>query len=181
VIEDFSAEAVALRVVTHLERRRHEIAGDPDRVQREVDAALDETRRQYREAELPPAYLDAVCKEVGAVVTERWRNLARTFTRLEQRDFDLWRRGDPIARLSYVLIGLCLGGLIVWAPFIPIWSEWFPFALAIAAWWLPSAQRAWWKRRYAKALGEIARDAAASQPRLDATLETSLLLGDKHE
>jgi hypothetical protein len=185
VLQDFSAQAVTLSVLAHLERRRHSIAADAERVQAEVTAALVPVREAYREAELPPAYMEALATEIMQSVPERWRALAARFSSLEARDFGIWRGGDPIARVTYVLLALFIGGLFVWAPFIPIWDKWFPFVLAGGAWWLPSAQVRWQRRRYARALGAIARDLGAAQPRLDEHIKLNELLlspgEDKHE
>jgi hypothetical protein len=124
-------------------------------------------RRSYAETELPGGYIDALERELTATVPARWRAVAEPFTRLEQAGFRLWRGGDPIARLSYVLIGLVLGGLIVWAPFIPIWEKWFPFVLALLAWFIPDVQTRWHKRRYARELGAIVTMMERAQPALD--------------
>jgi hypothetical protein len=176
VLPEFSAQTVTLSVLAHLERRRHAIADDPARVQTEVTAALVPVREAYREAELPPAYMEALATEIVQSVPERWRALATRYSALEARDFDVWRGGDPIARLTYVLLALLIGGMIIWAPFIPIWDKWLPFVLAGGAWWLPTAQVAWQRRRYANALGAIARDVGAVQPRLDEHIKVSELL-----
>jgi hypothetical protein len=185
VLPDFSAQAVTLSVLAHLERRRHSITADPERVKEEVSAALVPVREAYREAELPPAYMEALATEIMQSVPERWRRLAARFTSLEGRDFDVWRGGDPIARLTYVVLALAIGGFFVWAPFIPIWDKWFPFLLAGGAWWLPTAQVGWQRRRYARALGAIARDLATVQPRLDEHIKVNELLlspgEDEHE
>jgi hypothetical protein len=176
VIPEFSAQTVALEVLAHLERRRPDIVGDEARVRAEVDAALVPVTAAYAESALPLSYLQALTDEVRGQLPARWHERAQPFTALERREFGLWRGGDPVARLSYVLAGLVLGGLIVAAPFIPIWEKWFPFALAIGGWWLPSLQTAWHRRRYAEALGRIARDLAATQPRLDGAVRTEDLL-----
>ena len=86
-----------------------------------------------------------------------------------------------MARVTYVLSGLALGGLMVWAPFIPIWEKWFPFVLALAAFFLPDAQLAFHRRRYARALGDIALTLAGAQPVLDAHLTTDLALSSPEE
>jgi hypothetical protein len=185
VLPDFSAQAVTLTVLAHLDRRRHAIADDPGEVHAEVLAALVPVREAYREAELPPEYMEALATEIMESVPARWRALATRFSALEARDFDVWRGGDPIARLTYVLLALVIGGIFVWAPFIPIWDQWFPFALAGGAWWLPTAQVGWQRRRYARALGAIARDLATTQPRLDEHIKLNELLlpagEDEHE
>jgi hypothetical protein len=176
VIEEFSAEAVTLEVLAHLERRRLAIVADDGQTRAEVDAALVPIEKAYAEAELPPAYLQALLTEIRETVPARWRAGAERFTALERADFRLWRGGDPVARLTYVLGGLVLGGLIVAAPFIPIWEKWFPFALAVGGWWLPSLQVRWHRRRYAQALGLIARHVGSAQPRLEAAVRTEDLL-----
>jgi hypothetical protein len=176
VLPDFSAQTVTLSVLAHLERRRHSITADPERVQAEVSAALVPVREAYREAELPPAYMEALATEIIQSVPERWRALAARFSSLEARDFGVWRGGDPVARVTYVLAALVIGGVLVWAPFIPIWDKWFPFLLAGGAWWLPTAQVAWQRRRYARALGAIARDLGTAQPRLDEHIQLHELL-----
>jgi hypothetical protein len=182
---EFSAQAVTLEVLAHLERRRPALAADEARTRAEVDAALVPVERAYAEAALPPSYLAALTTEIRDSVPARWRACAEPYTALERRDFGLWRGGDPVARLAYVLVGLMVGSLIVAAPFIPIWEKWFPFALAIGGWWLPTVQRAWHRRRYAQALGAIAHELGKAQPRLDEAVRTEDLLlpgrGNEHE
>jgi len=167
MLSEFSARAVTVQVLEHLERRRPELVGHDDRVREEIKGALAPVRRSYAETELPGGYIDALERELAATVPARWRAVAEPFTRLEQAGFRLWRGGDPIARLSYVLVGLVLGGLIVWAPFIPIWEKWFPFLLAILAWFIPDVQTRWHKRRYARELGGIVKLMENAQPALD--------------
>jgi len=182
---EFSAQTVTLEVLAHLERRRPAIAADEARIRAEVDAALVAVERAYAEAALPPSYLQALTTEIRDSVPARWRACAEPYTALERREFGLWRGGDPVARLTYVLVGLMVGSLIVAAPFIPIWEKWFPFALAILGWWIPTLQTTWHRRRYARALGEIAHELGRAQPRLDDVVRTEELLlpgrGDDHE
>jgi hypothetical protein len=182
VPDEFSAEKVALDVLAHLERRRLAIVHDDALVRAEVSEALVPIKKAYQEAELPMAYYDALEQEIVKTVPLEWRDRALAYTDGEKREFGLWRSGDPIARITYVFVGLVIGGLCVELPFIPIWEKWFPFVLAIAAWWLPTAQVAWHRRRYARALGNIALKVASSQPRLDGTFSANdLLLPPKGE
>jgi hypothetical protein len=185
VIAEFSAQTVTLEVLAHLERRRPGIAADEARIRAEVEAALVPVERAYAEAQLPLTYFEALAKELRESIPARWRACAEPYTALERREFGLWRGGDPVARLTYVLAGLLVGSLIVAAPFIPIWEKWFPFVLAIGAWWVPTVQTVWHRRRYARALGEIAHELGKAQPRLDEAVRTEELLlpgrGDDHE
>src|SRR5690349_8304379 len=177
LLPEFSAERVALDLLQHLERRRPALVKDGAAVDKAVDEALATVEKSYREAELPPAYFAQLVKEVRAIVPAAWQAIAQPYTEGEGR---LWRGGDPIARLTYVFVGLVIGGFCVWAPFIPIWEKWFPFAMALGAWWLPDAQTAWQRRRYARALGGIARRVGELQPALEGMVSTDeLLLTDK--
>ena len=175
---DFSARAVAFDVLSHLERRRQAIAGDEALVRGETTLILDEQRAAYVESGLPAHYFDALYKEILDVVPAAWRAEAEPFTALEKRSFGLWRGGDPVARIAYVFAGLVVGGLCVELPFIPIWEKWFPFLLAIAAFWLPDLQVTWARRRYANSIGRLVAQIASAQPRLDAQVTVDELLAN---
>lgn len=182
MLPEFSAQRVTLDVLDHLERRRPQIVDDEERVADETRQALQLVRKAYAEAELPVAYCEALEAEVLATVPSQWRAVAAPYTDREKREFGLWRGGDPVARITYVFLGLLIGGLCVELPFIPIWEKWFPFVLAIAAFWLPNAQLAFHRRRYARKLGAIVARMARAQPQLDGTVTTeSLLLTDQGE
>lgn len=173
---EFSAREITLKVLDHLERRRPEIAFDGEKIRAEVDAALVPVEKDYREAELPPGYLTALVAEVRRTVPARWQAIARDFTAREKKSFGLWRGGDPLSRVAYLFGGLVVGGFILWAPFIPIWEKWFPFALALAAFFFPDIQTTWFRRRYARALGDIAVTMQKAQPQLDTHFKVDELL-----
>jgi hypothetical protein len=176
VNEEFAVRRVALEVIGHLERRRTEIVADDGAVRAEVERALAPLRDAYRESALPAPYFAALEHEVREIVPGRWRAAAAPFTAMEARSFGSWRGGDVYARVVYTLVGLVVGGLCVAAPFIPIWEKWFPFALAAAGWWLPDAQSAWHRRRYARRLGAIVKDLGARQPAIEARVTLADLL-----
>jgi hypothetical protein len=173
---EFGIEKVAVDVLAHLERHREAAVRDEGATARELEVALEPVRAAYRESELPPAYFAALEYELRSALPAAWRAVAVSFTALEARGFGRWRGGDLSARLTYVLGGLALGGLIVWLPFIPIWEKWVPFALAVSGWWLPDAQVAWHRRRYGRELGRIVRRFEASQRALEARVPMSELL-----
>jgi hypothetical protein len=179
VNSEFSAEQVTTRVLAHLERRRAEIVDEEERVKAEVTVALEPIRREYEEAQLPRVYFDGLSAEIAAIVPAAWRAMAKPFTDGERKDFGMWRGGDPIARITYVFLGLAIGGLCVELPFIPIWEKWFPFLLGGLSWWLPDLQLRWHRRRYARALGGIVTRLAGAQPALEGRVTTEeLLLSD---
>ncbi len=174
--EEFSARRVVTEVIGRLERRRTVLAGDDQAVRQVIEQALAQLREAYRESELPAAYFAALEDELRATLPGRWRDAATAFSAIERRGFGSWRGGDVYARVAYVFTGLTVGGLCVWAPFIPIWEKWFPFALAVAAWWLPDAQTAWHRGRYARRLGAIVKDFGDQQVALEARVSLAELL-----
>jgi hypothetical protein len=176
VVPQFSAEAVSREVLARLELRRPALAGDAAATEAEVAAALEDARVRYLEAALPASYFEALAHEVAGAVGARWRTVAAPYTALESRSYGVWRGGDLVARLVYLFGGLLVGGLCVAAPFIPIWEKWFPFALAFLGFWLPDAQVAWHRRRYARELGRIVRDLGRAQPRLEEAVKMGELL-----
>jgi len=181
VLPEFSARSVTLQVIEHLERRRPAISGHPAAVSAEVKAALVPVRRAYVDSDLPRSYIDALETELNETLPARWDAVADPYTKLENAHFRLWRGGDVVARLAYVATGLVLGGLAIEAPFIPIYEKWFPFLLAILAWWLPDAQVRWQKRRYARELGNIVTALDRAQPALDQHVTVSDLLPPHEE
>jgi hypothetical protein len=176
VLPEFSADAVSRQLLSRLERQRAALAGDAAATEAEVTAELASIRARYVEEALPLPYFEALARDLGPAIGARWRKVAAAYTDLEQRGFGIWRGGDLVARLAYVFAGLALGGLCVELPFIPIWEKWFPFALSIAGYFLPDAQLRWQRRRYARQLGDVVRDFAALQPRLEEAVKLTDLL-----
>jgi hypothetical protein len=166
--DEFSARRVATELLTALERRRDAVVDGTATAEGVVDEALAPMGAAYRDAALPPSYWQALEAELRRSIPARWRAAAVEFTALERAGFGSWRGGDVYARVVYALAGLLVGGVCVALPFIPIWEKWFPFAVGVAAWWLPDAQAAWHRRRHGRTLGRMVRDLAARQSALEA-------------
>lgn len=176
MLKTFSAGQVTADVLAHLERRRPAIVHDEDLIRAEVHAALEPVRREYGELDLPARYLDALEKELMATIPARWRICAERFTAEESKGFGLWRGGDVFARLGYLAIAAAIGFFVVWAPFIPIWEKWLPFALAGGAWWLPDLQTGFRRRKYARQLGEIVVQMEHAQRQIERQVTTDDVL-----
>jgi len=176
VTDDFAMQKVAVDVLAHLERHRELAVREPGETAREVELALAPVRQAYLDSQLPLSYFEALERELLVVLPPAWRAVAVPFTALEARRFGLWRGGDLVARLVYVLGGLVLGGLLVWLPFVPLWERWLPFAMAGGGAWLPSAQIVWHRHRYARELGRIALRLGGAQAALEARVPLSELL-----
>lgn len=176
MLETFSARRVTADVLSHLERRRPAIVHDTAAIEAEIRAAIEPIRREYSDIDLPARYLDALERELIATIPARWRQFAEPFTLDERHTFGVWRGGDIVARLAYVGGAALLGFFIVWAPFIPIWEKWVPFALAGGAWFLPDLQIGFRRRRYARQLGELVLQMDLAQRQLERQVTTDDLL-----
>jgi hypothetical protein len=159
-----------------LERRRPAIVQDDEAIRAEVRAALSPVRREYGEHDLPKRYLDALERELLATIPARWRRSAEPFTTEEAQGFGIWRGGDIFARLTYLGVSAAIGFFIVWAPFIPIWEKWLPFAMAGASWFLPDLQVRFKRRRYARELGEIVLQMDLAQRQIERQITSDDIL-----
>jgi len=120
-----------------------------------VRKKLDEIQVSYEEMGGTAPYWDDLEREVLEVTLPQYIPAAVEQTRLEKSSYDLWRQGDPAARAVYTLIGLILGGLIVLAPFIPIWEDSFAFFLAVAGLLYPEIKQLYFDRRHARFLNRL--------------------------
>jgi hypothetical protein len=174
---------VLFAVLQECEHRRRSLPADDA----EAAARLAATARQklaeiepcYREAGGVPAYWRELASEVLDTALPQYARAAAAQTRLEQASYGLWRQGDPVSRFLLGLGGLTVGGLIVKAPFIPIFENAFAFALAAAAFFYPEIKRLVYDWRYSRLLNRLVVQAESYQHRQlpylsEATLEAEL-------
>jgi hypothetical protein len=76
-------------------------------------------------------------------------------TRLEASSYDVWRRGDPMARTAFALLGLALGGLIIAIPWIPIFEDAFAFLLALGGLLYPELRKTAFDYRHSRLLNKL--------------------------
>jgi len=113
-------------------RRRALLPGEAEaRLREAARQKLEEIRESYKESGGTPAYWQALEREVLETAMPQYIPAAVEQTRLEKSAYDLWRQGDALARAAFALAGLILGGLLIAAPFIPIWEDAFAFVLAV--------------------------------------------------
>jgi len=97
-------------------------------------------------------------REIDQLLIPRYAKLAAEQNRLERSP----GRGALYNRLAYVALFFALGLFVVWAPFIPIWEKWLPFALACLAPlispWLPNLYTALQLRQHHLQLGLLNMD-----------------------
>ncbi len=153
---------VLFAVLQECEHRRRSLPADPANAG-EAAAKLDglaraklaEIRASYEEAGGSPGYWRELESEVLDTALPQYARAAADQTRLELASYGLWRQGDPVSRLVLGLAGLAAGGLIVKAPFIPIFEDTFAFALAVAAFLYPEIKRLVFDWRYSRLLNRL--------------------------
>lgn len=100
-------------------------------------------------------------REVQQVLLPRYVTLAERQNQLERRSGQ-GRGADTYNRLTYAVMFFAIGLFVVWAPFIPLWEKWIPFALAACAPllspWLPDLYQLLMHRRHDVALGVLQMD-----------------------
>jgi hypothetical protein len=150
---------VLFAVLQDCEHRRRSLPPDDG----EAAATLAEIARQrlaeiqpsYAEAGGSPAYWRELEREVLETTLPQYARAAAAQTRLELASYGLWRQGDPLSRLALGLAGLTVGGLIVKAPFIPIFDDAFAFVLAVAAFFYPEIKRLVFDWRHSRLLNRL--------------------------
>jgi hypothetical protein len=160
---------VLFAVLQDCEHRRRSLPPDDA----EAAAKLAETAREklaeiapcYAEAGGSPAYWRELESEVLETALPQYARAAAAQTRLELDSYGLWRQGDPLSRLALGLGGLALGGLIVKAPFIPIFDDAFAFVLAAASFFYPEIKRLYFDWRHSRLLNRLITQAERYQHR----------------
>jgi hypothetical protein len=137
-------------------RRRGLLANEAERgLYDAARAKLEQVHRSYLESGGTPDYWRDLEAEVLKTAMPQYVEAAVEQTRLERTNFDLWRRGDPLARACWALSALAVGGLVVWLPFIPIFEDAFAFLLGAAGLFYPEIKRAHYHFRHARALNRL--------------------------
>jgi hypothetical protein len=160
---------VLFTVLQEGEHRRRSLPADDA----EAAVKLSEIARQklaeiepcYQEAGGTPGYWRELETEVLETALPQYAMAAAAQTRLELASYGLWRQGDPVSRLALGLAALAVGGLIVKAPFIPIFENAFAFALAGAAFFYPEIKRLVFDWRYSRLLNRLVVQAETYQHR----------------
>lgn len=148
---------VLFAVLEECEHARRAFAPDEaaERLRETACAKLDEVRESYDECGGTEPYWRVVEREVLETALPQYIPAAVEQTRLEASNYDLWRKGDPIARASYGLLGLLIGSLIILAPWIPIFEDTFAFVLALAGFLYPEIRKTFFDYRHSRLLNRL--------------------------
>lgn len=173
---EYSAENVTRLVLQHLERRRYAIRADVTRARAEIARCLAPVRRAAESDDVPAAYMSALERELTDGLPERWCVQAERMTQLEQRDFDVWRGGDLVARFTYVFVSLLVVAVFA-ATDAPGWTKLVALLASLTTFFVPAAQFTWHERAWERSLDDLARlFGAARLPGRPAEDAESLLL-----
>ena len=134
-------------------------------------ARLRETIAQVQ-THLPQASLDAFFQEadglIRQVVVPAYVRHCQRLTARERRDFFLapepWHLAE---RLGWTLAGAAVGGLVVWAPFIPLWSKEWVLPFMLGGLFFPEIRRYVANLRYEKELNKLVAKADAEIGRIE--------------
>lgn len=124
---------------------------------------LEQIHKAYEEFGGSAAYWNALEKEVLSNVIARYSDGALAMNRLERTSFDTWRNADLGARLTFALVGLVVGSIIIALPFIPIVEDMFAFAMTFGGFIYPDLKRYLIERRWARQLNDLINESAAYQ------------------
>jgi hypothetical protein len=160
---------VLFTVLQDCEHRRRSSPADDAEAAAKLSAIarqkLAEIKLCYEEAGGSAGYWRELEGEVLETALPQYARAAAAQTRLELASYGLWRQGDPLSRLALGLAGLTVGGLIVKAPFIPIFEDAFAFVLAAAAFFYPEIKRLVFDWRYSRLLNRLVAQAESYQRR----------------
>jgi hypothetical protein len=101
---------------------------------------------------------ERVDERIRKVVLPGYARLAAGFTPRERNDFYL--ASEPlhgVERAAWGVLGLALGGLVIWAPFIPLWSKEWVLVFGLGGLVFPSLRRFFAWRRYESQLNDLVR------------------------
>jgi hypothetical protein len=124
---------------------------------------LAEVRQSYEENGGTLPYWQELEREVLETSMPQYIPAAVEQSRLEKTGYDVWRGGDPAARAAFALLGLILGGLIIAAPFIPIWEDAFAFVLAVGGLLYPELRQLFFDTRHSRLLNRLIAQAEKYQ------------------
>ena len=105
---------------------------------------------------------------VRKVVVPGWVRLASRFTPRERNGF--YGFAEPLhglERVGWAVLGMGLGFLVVWAPFIPIWSKEWVLPFTVGGLVFPELRRWFSFRRYEGELNQLVTRADSEIARVD--------------
>lgn len=116
---------------------------------------LDEVRASYEESGGTPGYWEELELEVLETAIPQYIPAAVEQTRLEKSGYDVWRRGDPPARILFGLSALVIGALLIVLPPYLLAERVFALLLAVAGFLYPEIKQTYFDFRHSRFLNRL--------------------------
>ena len=162
---EYDLGSVVFVVLEECEHRRRSF--DDDELEPELmaiaRAKLAKIKAAYDEFGGSPVYWSSVETEVMETALPQYIAAAQEMNIHERQAFGVWRGGDPLARFTFAVAGLTIGGIMVALPFIPIFEVMFAFALRGAGAMTPEIMRYTHERRHTRVLNRLVTEAVRYQ------------------
>ncbi|MEW6366641.1 MAG: hypothetical protein AB1714_18585 [Acidobacteriota bacterium] len=115
---------------------------------------------QVQEAHLPEPtrvrFIGEVDELIRKVLIPAYARLACRYTPRERNDFYFTPDALHILeRVGWCVAGMAVGGFIVWAPFIPLWSKEWVLPFAVGGLFFPNLRRLFAIKRYESELNRL--------------------------
>ncbi len=190
---EFDFGPILYAVLEECEHQRRGFAADEagEKLMATARRKLAEIHESYEECGGTAPYWTDLEREVLETSMPQYIPAAIEQTRLEAAGYDVWRRGDPVARALFALLGLVIGGLIIAAPFIPIFEDAFAFLLALGGLLYPEIRKTAFDYRHSRLLNKLIARAEkyqydsrihyTSSAKLEAELGTPLTIPTRAE
>lgn len=123
-------------------------------------------------AHLTASAAEALSREVDrlvrTVILPAYVRLSCRQTSRERNDFYLTPENAHVAeRIGWALSGALIGGFVVWAPFIPLWSKEWVLPFFVGGLFFPELRRYFALKRYEKHLNDLVARADREMSRID--------------
>jgi hypothetical protein len=165
----YRLDTICANLIERLEGARRTWSGDPDGARRELTRIADEqlTRILAEHDELvdTPGWSALARREVMETFLPRYLRLAVDHNALEERGYDAWRQGDPIARIVGTVVSMTVALGCVRLVHHPAALVLVPVALAVP--FVPEIRRLHFRRKYRVLLQEVVDDMGRIQGELD--------------
>jgi hypothetical protein len=165
----YRLDSICGNLIERLEGARRTWRADPESAARGLRRVaveqLDRVLADYEEMYDGAAWPDTVRREVLETFLPRYTRLAIDHNHLEERGYDAWRNGDPIARLIGGLVALSAAGVLVRVVHHP--ASLVAFVVALAVPFVPEIRRFYFRRQYGQLLQEVVDDMSRIQAELD--------------
>jgi hypothetical protein len=165
----YRLDTIALNLIERLEGARRTWATDPDaarvELSRTADEQLERILAEHDEFIDTPGWSEIARREIRETFLPRYLRLAVDHNALEERGYNAWRRGDPIARI--LAGGAAIAAAMAFVRVVHHPAALVGLAVAMAVPFIPEIRRFHFRRRYRSELQDAVNDMARIQGELD--------------